>query len=190
MQSDGDESLATVQQLAAAMAALGAYDGQNTPAEHAAEAARLGGEDAYRLRLANALLGIAQTEAVLADSSVTLDTDQRHQAWGQQLDSAGVADDPAKLIGFIHWQILRAAIPLRLIAQDPTSGPIPLAAAHAADGLQQLLNVIADSQTAVATGDLATLSAQAPQLRTARTALHNAITNTDLLLDMLKSVGL
>jgi hypothetical protein len=190
MQPDQDESPATVQQLAAAMAALGAYDGQNTPAEHAAEAVRLGGADAYRLRLANALLGTAQNEAVLADGSVTLDNDRRHQAWGQQLESAGVADDPVKLIGFIHWQILRAAIPLRLIAQDPTSGPIPLAAAHAADGLQQLLNVITASQTAVAAVDIDTLTAQAPRLRTARTALQNAITNTDILLDMLKSVGL
>jgi hypothetical protein len=38
---------------------------------------------------------------------------------------------------------------LRLIAQDPDYGPIPLAAAHAADGLQQLLAVIAAGQAEV-----------------------------------------
>jgi len=58
----------SVTQLAAAMAALGLYSGANTPAEHAAEARRLGGENAYRVRLANALLGAAQTEAILADT--------------------------------------------------------------------------------------------------------------------------
>jgi len=58
----------SVTQLAAAMAALGLYRGANTLAEHAAEAKRLGGENAYRVRLANALLGAAQTEAVLAEA--------------------------------------------------------------------------------------------------------------------------
>src|SRR6266478_84210 len=58
----------SVTQLAAAMAALGLYHGENTPAEHAAEARRLRGENAYRVRLANALLGAAQTEAILADT--------------------------------------------------------------------------------------------------------------------------
>jgi hypothetical protein len=187
---DREERPATVVQLAAAMAALGAYHGQNTEAEHAAEAERLGGADAYRLRLANALLGIVQTEAVLADSSVSLDVDERRVAWAQQLDSAGVEDDPAKLIGFIQWQVLRAATPLREIAQHVESGPIPVAAAHAADGLQMLLSVIAASQAAIATGDVAALATQAPALREARAALENAITNTDLLLDLLASVGL
>lgn len=185
-----EETPATVQELAAAMTALGAYHGANTPAEHAAEAARLGGPDAYRLRLANALLGIVQTEAVLADSTATLTVDQRLPAWEQQLDSAGVNDDPAKLIGFIQWQVLRAATPLREIAQRQETGPIPLAAAHAAEGLQVLLGVIAASQTAIAAGDITTLAAQAPALRQARTALQDAITNTNLLLDMLSSVGL
>ena len=59
---------ASVKQVAAAMAALGAYTGDNTPAEHAAEAARLGGADAYRVRLVNALLGVVPAQAVLADA--------------------------------------------------------------------------------------------------------------------------
>ncbi|MEV7356863.1 hypothetical protein [Kitasatospora sp. NPDC091276] len=37
----------TVEQIGAALAALGLYDGANTTAEHAAEAARLGGPDAF-----------------------------------------------------------------------------------------------------------------------------------------------
>ncbi|MBV8993153.1 MAG: hypothetical protein JO287_05505 [Pseudonocardiales bacterium] len=36
--------------------------------EHAAEAARLGGVEAYRVRLVNALLGAVQTQAMLADA--------------------------------------------------------------------------------------------------------------------------
>jgi hypothetical protein len=58
-----------VTQIAAAMAALGLYAGANTPAEHAAEARRLGSEAAYRLRLVNALLGAAQAEALLTESA-------------------------------------------------------------------------------------------------------------------------
>jgi hypothetical protein len=52
-----------------------------------------------------------------------------------------VVDDPDKLTGFLRWQALRVAGPLRLVAQDPSTGPIPLAAAHAAEGLQKLLGV-------------------------------------------------
>lgn len=184
-----DQTPATVEQLAAAMAALGMYDGANTTAEHDAEAARLGGADAYRVRLANALLGAAQVEAMTADS-VGLDHDTRMATWEQQLITAGASDDAARRIGFIQWQVLRAATPLRLIAQHPETGPIPLAAAHAADGLQTLLGVIAASQTAVADGDVDTLTAQAPQLRKAREALTTAIVNVDILLGMLGSVGL
>ncbi|MEV4246745.1 DUF6245 family protein [Streptosporangium canum] len=39
------------------------YGGTNTAAEHAAEAARLGGDSPCRMRLANALLGAVQVEA-------------------------------------------------------------------------------------------------------------------------------
>jgi len=57
---EAEDNPSSVTQLAAAMAALGLYGGATTPAEHAAEARRLGGEDAYRVRLANALLGAAR----------------------------------------------------------------------------------------------------------------------------------
>jgi Family of unknown function (DUF6245) len=89
----------------------------------------------------------------------------------------------------IRWQVLRST-PLRQMAQNRQVGPIPLAAAHAAEALQLLLGVIAASQDTVATGDVTTLAAQTSHLRTAREAMSNALANTDLLLDMLRSVGL
>jgi hypothetical protein len=64
-----DDAPATAMQLAAALAALGRYGGANSMAEHAAEAARLGGQAYYRALLANAVLGIAEVEAMLADSA-------------------------------------------------------------------------------------------------------------------------
>lgn len=180
----------TVEQIAAAMAALGLYDGENAPEEHAEEAARLGGPDAYRVRMVNALLGVVQSEAAVADA-VKLGDDARHAAWEEQLKAAGAGlDDPGRRVEFVRWQVLRAGTPLRLMAQNREVGPIPLAAAHAATGLHTLLSVIAASQDAVATGDVETLAAQADQLQAAREALESAIGNTDVLLKMLKSVGL
>jgi len=181
---------ASVKQVAAAMAALGAYTGNNTSAEHAAEAARLGGADAYRVRLVNTLLGVVQAQAVLADA-VPLDEQARDAAWEEHLRSAGAGpDEVAARLELIRWQVRRSATPLRQMAQNRQVGPIPLAAAHAAQALQVLLGVIAASQDAVATGDVTTLAAQTSQLRTAREALSNALVNTDLLLNMLRSVGL
>jgi hypothetical protein len=63
-QDDKPGEPVTVEQIGAALAALGLYDGSNTASEHAAEAARLGGADAYRVRLVNALLGAVQTQAM------------------------------------------------------------------------------------------------------------------------------
>jgi hypothetical protein len=77
----------SVKQVAAAMAALGACTGNNTSAEHAAEAARLGGADAYWARLVNALLGVAQAQAVLTEA-VPLDEQARDAAWEEHLRSA------------------------------------------------------------------------------------------------------
>jgi len=181
---------ASVTQVAAAMAALGAYTGNSTSAEHAAEAARLGGADAYRVPLVNALLGVVQAQAVLADA-VPLDEQARDAAWEEHLRSARAGpDEVAARLELIRWQVLRSATPLRQMAQNRRVGPIPLAAAHAAEALQVLLGVIAASQDAVATGDVTTLAAQTSQLRTAREAMSNALINTDLLLNMLRSVGL
>ncbi|SFJ85364.1 hypothetical protein SAMN05216275_11353 [Streptosporangium canum] len=74
------------------MAALGLYDGTNSPEEHAEEATRLGGPEPYRMRLANALLGAVQVEAMLAESSAAGPEDLA-AAHHQQLATAGVADD-------------------------------------------------------------------------------------------------
>ncbi|MFF4198738.1 DUF6245 family protein [Nonomuraea sp. NPDC001831] len=41
----------------------------------------------------------------------------------------------------MRWQVLRVAGPLKLVAQAPSTGPVPLAAAHAAEGLQKLLGI-------------------------------------------------
>jgi len=53
-----------------------------------------------------------------------------------------------------------------------------------------LLGVIGASYQAVAAGDVETLAVQAGLLRAARDSLQAAIDNTDILLDMLKSLGL
>ncbi|MEV0163351.1 DUF6245 family protein [Nonomuraea fuscirosea] len=117
--------------MVSALIALGVYTGEGDQAEHDAEAERLG-ERRYRIRLANALLGAAQIEAMLAEQDVDLGG-----AHDEQLVTAGVSDDPVKLTGFLQWQTLRVAGPLRLVAQHAGTGPILVAAAHAADGLQR-----------------------------------------------------
>ena len=177
----------SVTQLAAAMAALGLYHGANTPAEHAAEARRLGGENAYRVRLANALLGAAQTEAILAEA-VPISLEARAAAYEQQLVTAGATDSPTKRLHFLRWQTLRVGGPLREIAQNVEAGPIPLAAAQAAEALQQLLSVIADSQN-VTPDDVDRLAGPVTaELRAARESLANAIGNVDILLNLLDVV--
>ena len=65
MKNHRKEEPSTVVQLASALAALGLYGGENTEAEHAAEAKRVGSAQQYRLLLVNALLGAAETEALL-----------------------------------------------------------------------------------------------------------------------------
>ena len=62
------------------------------------------------------------------------------------MDPGSEVANPEKLAEFLRWQALRVRGPLRQIAQDPSTGPVPLAAAHAADGLQRLLGVIAAGQ--------------------------------------------
>jgi len=176
-----DDTSATITQLAAAMAALGHYNGTNSDAEHAQEAARLGSEPYYRLLLVNALLGGVEVEAMIADSASVSEAHLR-AAHQQALSAAGAADDPAKLLGFLRWRTLRIAGPLRDIAQDEATGPVPLAAAHAAEGLQRLLAVSAAGQEP---------ASAAPQtlttdLQTARDALTAAVTNIDIMLRLLQ----
>lgn len=195
---------ATVEQLAAALAALDSYAGTGSAAEHAAEAIRLGGRDAYRLRLANALLGAAQMHALLAERLAGGDTGLLAAAHREQLATSGVLDpatgdaDHGKLAEFLRWQVLRVGAPLREVAQDAQTGPIPVAAAHTADALQKLLGAIAaghammsDLAVGALTGaavqeiPVEAIEAQRDELADARDRLQDAITNTEILIDML-----
>jgi hypothetical protein len=74
---------------------------------------------------------------------------------------------------------------VREIAQDPSTGPIPLAAAHAADGLQRLLGVIARGQVP----DIEKVKEGIAEMRSARQCFEAAIGNIDILMSMLGAVG-
>jgi hypothetical protein len=177
-----DDPPSTIAQLAAAMVALGKYTGANSEAEHAAEIARHGSANYYRALLANSLLGIVETDALLCESLDGISADQMLAAHRQALASAGVADTPAKMLAFLRWRTLRIAGPLRESAQDVGTGPVVLAAAHAAEGLQQLLGVCASGQR-LESADPAALTAE---LQTAREALTNAVANLDIMLRLVK----
>lgn len=182
--NSSEDTPSTVQQLAAAMAALGKYAGENSDTEHSIEAEHLGGMQAYRMSLANALLGIVEIDAMLADGS-GVSGEQMDAAHRQALVSAGVEDDPGKLLHFLQWRTLRVAGPLRVIAQNREVGPLPLAAAHAAEGLQRLLGVCADGQ------NQGYVSPETPgrmkaDLKAARESLTNARENLDVMLNILK----
>jgi len=170
----------TTTQLAAAMAALGAYAGENTEAEHEKEAKRLGGKEYYRMRMVNALLGIVETEAMLSEGG-SGSREQMLHAHQQALESAGAMDTKEKLLGFLRWRTLRIEGPLRQIAQDKATGPIPLAAAHAAEGLQRLLGVCVDGQKP----ETASPDALKSGLKTAREALTDAVANIDIMLNLI-----
>jgi len=92
---------------------------------------------------------------------------------------------PGALMGFLRWQALRFAGPLREIAAREEAGPIPLAAAHAVDGLQALLEVIGAGQNIAA----ADVDALPGQLRAAHQSLTNALANVDILRGMLDRVS-
>lgn len=179
-----DDEPSTVEQIAEAMTALGLYGGKNSSEEHAAEARRLGGMKAYRARLVNALLGGVEVEAMLTDG-VGLSEDQMGAAHQQALQTAGVAGQPTKLLSFLRWRTLRAAGPLREIAQNRKAGPLVLAAAHAGDGFQLLLSACAAGQ------NIENLSPDEVQenLTNARESLTNAIANLDIFLSLLEQVN-
>lgn len=103
----------------------------------------------------------------------------------QALQSAGADESPAKLLNFLRWRALRIAGPLREIAQHTAVGPLPLAAAHTAEGLQLLLGVCASGQ------DLAHLSPQELQaaLAKAKAALADALVNLERFLDLVNQVN-
>ena len=177
------EEPSTVIQLAAAMQALGLYNGQNTEEEHQAEAARIGGEAYYHMLLVNALLGGVETEALHADSS-GVKFDQMQAAHQQALKTAGVEDTPEKLMNFLRWRTLRVAGPLRQIAQNEEAGPVPLAAAHAAEALQRLLSASASGQN-IAQADPFQMAAD---LKSARESLTNSLANLDIMLGLIAQI--
>jgi hypothetical protein len=178
---EADDPPATLTQLAAALAALSHYEGTNSDAEHAQEAARVGGGDFYRLLLVNALLGHVEGVAVHADG-MGVSADQMRAAHRQALEVLGVSGDPARLLGFLRWRALRVGDPLRESAQDPTTGPLVLAAAHAAEGLQQLLGLCAAGQ------ELQDVSPQIlyRDLQATRDSLTAAVDNLDIMRRMLQ----
>ena len=180
---DKREEPSTVIQLAAAMQALGLYDGQNTAEEHQAEAARVGGEAYYQMLLVNALLGGVETEALHADS-LGVNVGQIQAAHQQALKTAGAEETPEKLMGFLRWRTLRVAGQLSQIAQNEAVGPVPLAAAHAATGLQLLLSACASGQNMAQANPFE----MAADLKSARESLTNSLANLDIMLRLIEQV--
>ena len=176
-----DDTPATARQLAAAAAVLGRYAGANTDAEHAEEAARVGGETYYRMLLANTLLGLVEAEAMFADG-FGVPADQMIAAHHQSLVAVGADEDPGKLLGFLRWRAVRISGRLSELAQDEATGPVVLAAAHAGEGLQTLLGVCQAGQHL----DRASPEAMTADLKAARKALTSAVTNIDIMLRLIQ----
>jgi hypothetical protein len=97
----------------------------------------------------------------------------------QALATAGVEDHPAKLLACLRWCALRVAGSLRESAEGTTTGPIVLAAAHAAEGLWGLC---ASGQHP----ESADPGALTTELETARQALTTTIVNIDIMLRLVK----
>src|SRR5919199_6040488 len=74
------------------------------------------------------------------------------------------------------------------MAQDVAPGPIPLAA-HAAEGLQQLLNLIAASQNVTPDHADRLAGPVTGELRAARQSLVDAIGNVNILLNLLDAIS-
>jgi hypothetical protein len=104
--------------------------------------------------------------------------------WGSQ-PSACVEDDPTKFLGLLRWRTLRVEGPLRELAHNPKVGPIPLAAAHAAEGLQRLLGVCMEGQHPTS-ADPTRMKAD---LEAAREALTDAVANIDVLFALISEVA-
>jgi len=181
--TDQQETPSTIAQLVAAMKALGMYVGENTQAEHQAEAARLGGETYYRMMLVNALLGGIEANALIADAS-GVTAEQMDAAHRQALVTAGVKDNPNKLMSFLRWRVLRVGGQLRKIAQNREVGPLPLSAAHAADGLQLILAICASGQNFAQVDPIQMIA----DLKAARESLSNSLANLNLMLGLVEQI--
>jgi hypothetical protein len=159
------------------MVALGLWTGTASDEELAAEAARFGSESLYAARLANALQGAAQHQVLLAEQAAMEDgatpeqiDDARHEAYPGDAFESGPA-----LAGLLRWQVLRLGLVLRRVNQKDV-GPVWLAAAHAADGLQLLLSVCE-----IASPDDPQAGTLPEDLAGALEALANARTNIEIL---------
>lgn len=102
----------------------------------------------------------------------------------QALTAAGAEETPEKLMNFLRWRTLRVGGPLRQIAQNEEVGPIPLAAAHAAEALQLMLGASASGQN-LAQADPFHMTAD---LKAARESLVDALANLDIMLDLIDSI--
>ncbi|MEE1827345.1 hypothetical protein PUR61_34910 [Streptomyces sp. BE20] len=180
-----DDIPVTVEQIGAALAALGVYEGNNTPVEHVERAAQFASPDVYRLRLLNTLLGAVQGQAKLADEAEE-DGEDLFTAWLEQLNGAGAGDDPVRQISFLGWQVRRVGIPLFLLANDPDTGAIVDAAAKAAEALHIMLGVIGTLEEADPAVDFVNIINQGGMLRAGRELLVTALDNTDTALDTFK----
>lgn len=187
---ESDDVRTSVLRLIAALTALDVGGTARTEDDHLDAMDELGGPDAYRAWLASALLGAAQSEAMVADR-LPLSRDSRYAVWQRQLEAADAGtDNPARRTELIQWQVRRASAQLPAIAQESRTDPIPLATAQAAEALQVLLAVSAATRGAVESGDIRRLATQTTRLREARKALQAAVANTDVLLELLGSVDL
>ncbi|MFB9709387.1 DUF6245 family protein [Streptosporangium sandarakinum] len=133
--------------------------------------------------MAGALLGAVQIKAMLTKTTAT-DPDEPMAAHRQRSATAGMADDVEKLAGFLRWQVPRVAGLLKLVGQDPSTGPIPLVAAHTAEGLQKLLGVICGGRLP----DVEVAREHIAEMKAARQCLVGAIGNVDILLGMLSGL--
>lgn len=143
----------------------------------------MGGDTYYQMLLVNALLGGVETEALQADSS-KMKPGQMQAAHQQALTTAGAEETPEKLMNFLRWRTLRVGGPLRQIAQNEEVGPIPLAAAHAAEALQLMLGTSASGQN-LAQADPFQMTAD---LKATRESLVNSLANLDIMLDLIDSI--
>ncbi|GAA2779879.1 DUF6245 family protein [Kitasatospora sp. CM 4170] len=178
----------TVEQITAAMGALGLYDGRNTPAVHDEVAAQFGSADIYRVRLLNSLLGSVQREAMLADE-IEMDEENEYGVWEEQLKSAGAYDDTVAQTTFVRWQTRRASLPMEVLARFEDTGPLPAATANASEALLVLLDAFRALHVAYQADDVQAAAAQTELLERAKESLQAAIQNTDRMLDLLKGMG-
>lgn len=162
------------------MVALGLWTGTASDEELATEVTRFGSESLYAARLANALMGATQNLVLDAEQAAT-----DAGAIPEQIDAARQEALPADafergsaLAAFLRWQVLRLGLVLRQVNQDDV-GPVWLAAAHAGDGLQLLLNVCG-----LARMDDPQYETLPEDLTAAMEALANARTNIEILINL------